>query len=35
MTYDRVLQASDRLNLDGAIVSHRAELARGDFIFVG
>ena len=31
MTYGRVLRARHRHDLDGATVSHLAELVRGDF----
>ena len=31
MTYGRVRFANDRCNLDGAAVSHLAELVRGDY----
>jgi len=32
MTYGRVLSALHKLTLDGAAVSHSAELVRGDFL---
>jgi hypothetical protein len=32
MTYDRVLDVENRAPRDGAVVSHLAELVRGDFL---
>ena len=32
MTYDRVLFAQHERNLNGGVVSHLAELVRGDFL---
>ena len=32
MTYGRALPPGGHLDFDGALVSHKAELVRGDFI---